>query len=252
MMSVKGSGPAFCNGCLPESDQESMSYILDALKKIEHEKNKRTAPGGRSSLSGDLFLERSRPAAKTGIWKIVLLVVGASLVTAAVTRFVLPGNSRKSVAVIRPAAPPLPACVNPPVAPPAVPLPLQSRPAPVVAPPAAVPAPPKSVETVHDDDSPPREARRSKKQIKAQPAPVYPRQTAQTVQAPADIKLSGIAWQDERSARRAVINGFLLKEGAVVAGAKISDIQADRVRFSSSAGQFEIKLDAVLPSEVKR
>ncbi len=72
------------------------------------------------------------------------------------------------------------------------------------------------------------------------------------VRAPADIKLSGIAWQDERSARRAVINGFLLKEGAAVSGAKIIDIQIDRVRFSSPAGQFEIKLDAVLPAEVKR
>ena len=75
---------------------------------------------------------------------------------------------------------------------------------------------------------------------------------SQTVQAPADIKLSGIAWQEERSSRRAVINGFLLKEGAVVSGAKISEILADRVRFSSAAGTFEIRLDAVLPAEVKR
>ncbi|GAC1466137.1 MAG: hypothetical protein PVSMB11_01550 [Desulfuromonadaceae bacterium] len=72
------------------------------------------------------------------------------------------------------------------------------------------------------------------------------------MQAPADIKLSGIAWQDERRARRAVVNGFLLKEGAVVSGAKIIDIQADRVRFSSSTGLFEIKLDAVLPAEGQR
>ncbi len=69
---------------------------------------------------------------------------------------------------------------------------------------------------------------------------------------PADIKLSGIAWQDERAARRVVINGFLLKEGAVVSGAKIIEIQADRVRFSTGTGQFELKLDAVVPSEVKR
>jgi general secretion pathway protein B len=78
------------------------------------------------------------------------------------------------------------------------------------------------------------------------------KQPTQSVPAPADVKLSGIAWQDERGARRAVINGFLLKEGAVVAGATITDIQADRVRFSSAAGAFEIRLDAVFPSEVKR
>ena len=82
--------------------------------------------------------------------------------------------------------------------------------------------------------------------------PVPPPKNVPAVQAPADIKLSGIAWQDDRSARRAVINGFLLKEGAVVAGATVIDIHADRVRFSTSAGIFEIKLDSVLPAEVQR
>jgi len=230
-----------------------MSYILDALKKIEHEKNKRTGPRGRVNISGDLFQERSRPAAKTGIWKIALLVAGASLATAAVTWFVLPGNSRKSAAVIRPAVPPTPAPVKPPAAP-AVPLPVQSPAPPVTAPSAAVPAPPVNVETVHDNDSSPRKVHRLKERVKAHPPSANSNQAAQAVQvrAPADIKLSGIAWQDERSARRAVINGFLLKEGAAVSGAKIIDIQIDRVRFSSPAGQFEIKLDAVLPAEVKR
>ena len=75
---------------------------------------------------------------------------------------------------------------------------------------------------------------------------------AQTIPAPADIKLSGIAWQDEKSERRAVVNGFLLKEGSLVAGAKISDIQVNKVIFSSPTGVFEIKLDAVSPAEVKK
>ena len=227
-----------------------MSYILDALKKIEHEKNKRTGPDGRFSISGDLFQERNRPAARAGIWKILLLVAGASLVTAAVTWFVFQGNSKKSVEVIRPAAPPP---VIPTVVPAPVPTAVQSQPVPVVAAPsAAPPVTPKITESAEDEVSSPRQARRSKKGIKAQPPTAYPKQTVQTVLAPADIKLSGIAWQEERAARRAVINGFLLKEGAVVSGAKIIDIHADRVRFSSSAGLFEIKLDAVLPAEVKR
>ena len=237
-----------------------MSYILDALKKIEHEKNKRTRPDGRISISGDLFRERSRPVARAGIWKIVLLVAGASLVTAAGTWFVLLGNSKKSVEVIQPAAPPAPpapAPVIPPVVPAPVPAPVQSQPAPVVtappaAPPVAAPVTPKIMETVGDEASSPRQVRRSKIGSKPQPPPAYPDQPAQSVQAPADIKLSGIAWQEERAARRAVINGFLLKEGAVVSGAKIIDIKADRVRFSSPAGLFEMKLDAVLPAEVKR
>jgi general secretion pathway protein B len=232
-----------------------MSYILDALKKIEHEKNRKAHPDGRISISGDLFQERKQPTARAGIWKIIVLVVVASLVTCAGTWFVLKGNSTKtkSSAVIRPVKSPPPAPVNPPAVTPAISVPVLPQPTPVIAPSAApspVPVVPKSRETAGDDDSSERGVRRSNKQIKAQSPP--PKQTVQTVQAPADIKLSGIAWQDERTARRAVINGFLLKEGAVVSGAKITDIQTDRVRFSSSAGLFEIKLDAVLPSEVKR
>ena len=223
-----------------------MSYILDALKKIEHEKNKKN-PDGRVSISGDLFHERSIPAAKAGIWKIALLLVAVALVACAATWYVLHASGMKSAAVIRPAAsPPLPASLNPPAATPVVPAPVQAQPTPVAVPPVA----PKSIEEAADDESAERSSRRSKKQIKTQPP--LPKQPVQTVQAPADIKLSGIAWQDERAGRRAVINGFLLKEGAAVAGAKITDIQADGVRFSSPAGSFEIKLDAALPAEVNR
>jgi general secretion pathway protein B len=233
-----------------------MSYILDALKKIEHEKN-RKRPDGRVSISGDLFQERKQPTARSGIWKIIMLIAAASIITCAGTWFVLQANNKKSTSVIRPVAqspPPPPVSLNPPIAALPVSVPIQPQSIPVAVPPtaplAAVPATPRNTETAEDDDSPVREVRRSKKQIKAQlPSPKQP---SQTVPAPADIKLSGIAWQDERSARRAVINGFLLKEGAVVSGAKITDIRADRVRFSSSAGLFEIKLDAVLPAEVKK
>lgn len=219
-----------------------MSYILDALKKIEHEKNKKRSDG-RVGISGDLFHERSKPVAKAGIWKIALLLVAVSLIACAATWFVLRGSGTKRSPVISQVALlPTPA-ISVPVAIPVIPAPVQSLPAPVA-------ASPKNIEAVADGDSAERSVQRSKKRIKAEiPSPKQP---AQTVQAPADVKLSGIAWQDERAGRRAVINGFLLKEGAVVSGAKIIDIQADRVRFLSSAGQFEIKLDAVLPSEVKR
>jgi general secretion pathway protein B len=65
----------------------------------------------------------------------------------------------------------------------------------------------------------------------------------QTIPAPADIKLSGIAWQEERVARRVVINGFLMQEGATVSGAKISEIHQDRVRFTSPSGVFDLRMD---------
>lgn len=235
-----------------------MSYILDALKKIEHEKNKKARPDGRISVAGDLFQERKRPATRAGIWKILLLLAVASLMTFAGTWFLFQGSGKKSTADISPAAQPPPVPVHTPsltaVTP--EPVPAQPQPAPplVAVPPSATSAPggvvPKRAETVAVDVSSARRVRSSQNEIKVQST--SPQQPVQTMQAPADIKLSGIAWQDERAARRAVVNGFLLKEGSVVSGAKITAIQADRVRFLSSAGSFEIKLDAVLPAEVKQ
>lgn len=54
------------------------------------------------------------------------------------------------------------------------------------------------------------------------------------------ITVSGIAWQDERSLRRAVINGSLVGEGAEIQGAKIVEIRENRVRFSRGGELFEV------------
>jgi len=58
--------------------------------------------------------------------------------------------------------------------------------------------------------------------------------------APADINVSGIAWQDERTLRRAVVNGVLVGEGAQVAGAKVVEIRENRVRFSRAGQSFDV------------
>lgn len=233
-----------------------MSYILDALKKIEHEKNKKNRPDGRISISGDLFQDRNKPPAQTGIWKIVILIASAAIVAGSATWFLLRGNVKeRDVAITQPAPPPTP--VNAPVAAPPIPAPVSlpvkpqivTTEVPPAATPAAVPPMTKNIATVAGDDFLRLDDPRSKKQIKARPT--LSSQPVQSVPAPADIKLSGIAWQDERSLRRAVINGFLLKEGASVSSGKITDILVDRVRFSSPAGMFEVKLDAVLPTEVQ-
>jgi general secretion pathway protein B len=232
-----------------------MSYILDALKKIEHEKNSKTRPDGRINISGDLFRERTPSTSRAGIWKIAVLLFVASLVTFVGTWFVLRGDGNKNSRENRPRPPLSSAPVKPPVVTAVIPAPIPppqstSLAVPPVSSPAVVPVVPKKSEVVADEDSSERSRRRPKKQVKNQHSP--PKLPSQVVQAPADIKLSGIAWQDERSVRRAVINGFLLKEGSVVSGAKITDIQTDRVVFITSAGQFEIKLDSVVPAEVKR
>ena len=221
-----------------------MSYILDALRKIEHEKNKKVQPDGRVNISGDLFLERNRPGTRTSYWKVAALVVAASMVTCAGTWFVLKGNSKKNGAIIRPLVALSPVSTAQPVASPAISTPPRTQPVPVA---VQIPSP-KRVEAAGGNNvSPSQEVRHPEKRPTMAPARM-PKQTAQLVPAPADIKLSGIAWQDERAARRAVVNGFLLKEGAVVSGATIVEIQATKVRFVSAAGQFEIALDAVLPA----
>ncbi|MFZ4854958.1 MAG: hypothetical protein ACOYL3_01050 [Desulfuromonadaceae bacterium] len=230
-----------------------MSYILDALKKIEHEKNKKCSDG-RRSIANDLFQERNQPTSMPGIWKIAALVGVASLLAGGGTWFVLHGKSSGSIVVPRQSAAPQAVPVVPPVVVPPASMPVQVAPS-VLSPPV-VPTPAASAHHANaaadeDDDAPSsRRVRQSVAPVKAQP--VVQKQPSQTITAPADIKLSGIAWQDEHSGRRAVINGFLLKEGAVVSGAKIIDIEANRVRFSSPGGQFEIRLDAVLPAEVRK
>lgn len=218
-----------------------MSYILDALKKIEHEKSKKARPDGRVSISGDLFNEQKQPAVRARVWKGLLLILVASLVTFAGTWFLLKGNDQKVAAV--------------------VPAPAQQQPVPHLSQPVAIeqavsplaaPAGPGKNAVDEDDVPTPQRAGKPAKPLKTESIIPPPRQMSPTTAAPADIKLSGIAWQDDRHLRRAVINGFLLKEGAIVSGARITDIQTDRVRFSSTSGQFEIKLDAVLPAEVQR
>lgn len=54
------------------------------------------------------------------------------------------------------------------------------------------------------------------------------------------INVSGIAWQEERSLRRAVVNGQLAGEGAEIDGAKIIEIKESRVRFSRGGEAFEV------------
>ena len=235
-----------------------MSYILDALKKIEREKIKKSAPGGITTLSGDLFHERTPQQASRSAGKIVVLVVMVSLLTFAASWFLLKGDSKNSQTAKKtasmPAAMPAPVAVQPaPSAPPLQPVPTvlpvpqpTSAPLPTAAaivPPPAPAAPAALLPAA--GGKPPKTVR------KPAAASVPPRPMA-TVQAPADIKLSGIAWQEERAGRRAVINDFLLHEGSVVAGGTVTEILADRVRFSSAAGVYEVRLNSVQPVEQKR
>jgi hypothetical protein len=215
-----------------------MSYILDALKKTEYEKNRIVHSDVKFSISDELFHDRKQPTTKMGVWKVMLLLVAASMITGAGTWFALRGKSgmvhtATNLSVLPLAVSVVSATANNPVR-------LQPTKAVLPAKSAVVTA------TTHK----PQLIRIDNRKLSSKKFDLN--QSVQIIQAPADIKLLGVAWQDDRASRRAIINGFLLKEGSVVSGAKITDIKVDRVRFLSPSGIFEVKLDAGLPAEVPR
>jgi general secretion pathway protein B len=221
-----------------------MSYILDALKKLEHEKTRKSRGDGMINISGALFEhERPRPSETAGR-KIALAVTVAVLMTFGATwLFLQSGKGRRNPsprpATTAPQTPqitvktaPAPAVAPPvvsvqPTLPAALPVPAQTTP---VRAPARASKPQKNAvqaaTAARDTDAEPamQEPRTHKIERKGQALPAD-----QAVAAPADVKLSGIAWQEERRARRAVVNGFLMQEGGVVSGARITDIYQDRV-----------------------
>ncbi|MBK5273706.1 MAG: hypothetical protein JJE30_01460 [Desulfuromonadales bacterium] len=241
-----------------------MSYILDALKKLEHEKSRKDRSTGMINITGALFENEQPRSPVTAAWKIALTVVVAVVITFGATWYLLqPGKGRGKAAPRTAVPPPAAQAVRidtPPAAPAPVSVPvLQAAPAApaVTVTTAAAVAPTKVVpvrqpapvakapivvqaESAKDDAAALltlKELHNRKKDRRGQALTAD-----QIVAAPADIKLSGIAWQDERLARRAVVNGFLMKEGGVVSGAKITEILQDRVRFSLSGKMFDIPL----------
>jgi len=235
-----------------------MSYILDALKKLEHEKSKKSRGEGILNISGALFENERQKTAGSAGWRIALTVALAVVVTFAATwQFLQSGKSRRVdaqhvVAPIPPTPLPTEAAPVPPVSA-NVPqgVPQQNAPAnvqtlaqpathspvhaaiPKASAPAAAPAEDAAAILTQQEL---RKRQKDRKGLTASAAP--------TIAPPADIKLSGIAYQDERRARRAVVNGFLMQEGGIVSGAVITDIYQDRVRFSLPSGSFELPLTA--------
>jgi hypothetical protein len=60
--------------------------------------------------------------------------------------------------------------------------------------------------------------------------------------SPTALKISGIVWSEERSERRAVINGVFTTEGSVIDGVKVEEIYPTRVRFSHEGRFFEVSV----------
>lgn len=244
-----------------------MSLILDALRKMEQERKSRRG-------AGDLRPEvlRYRGEASPQQQKPYLLVAAGVVLLAAgvVAGIMVKGNPEvERAANLSPAptaavvtAPTAPAAATAPIAPAASMAPAApSLPAAVpVTPPQATPTPttaaaPAPSARVGDADAMPADAllrsKRLRKSVSDRPAAM---ETARKPQGRAthlesqdevlanipDITISGIAWQDERSLRRAVLNGALVGEGAEVAGARVVEIKETRVRLSRGGRLFDV------------
>ncbi len=214
-----------------------MSLILDALKKLEREK----AASRKDSVDIVPAIINSRSSRRGGdSWKLPVVIIGVVAATAVVTTVVVislaPRGSRPAHPVsaseeeVRPVIPtPVPVGH---VESNSIPAPVTgSRPAAVAEVPPTIPFQSPPVKNGH--------ARVQQQESK----PIVERSDDSVGSASgtvSDLKVSGIAWQDDRVDRRAVVNGALLGEGAVVEGAMIVRILQDRVRFSRSGETFEI------------
>lgn len=204
-----------------------MSLILDALRKMEQERKarKQASTGIRQEV-----LNYRGGASKPDRPLYIPVAVAVLLSAGAVgTYLYLAGRSTQA-----PPAVAAPATLPPQPAPKPVPQPAQQlvpQPAPLPVPIAApLPPPQQANQAVAQQPEKPRtKALQSMKQSE----PVQPA-------ADAPLVISGIAWQDERKLRRAVINGQLVGEGAEIQGAKVVEIRENRVKFSRNGSIFEI------------
>ena len=64
----------------------------------------------------------------------------------------------------------------------------------------------------------------------------------ESAQAFPPLQLSGIIWNEDATERRTVINGMVLKEGAIIDGVKIVEIYSNHVRFLHNGRSFEITM----------
>jgi general secretion pathway protein B len=212
-----------------------MSVILDALKKLEQEKvSSRTGP---VDIIPEIVKTRyQRTQSKT--WLLVAVMFGVVAATVAVTTFVMEdfsSDNHKPVSVVSGHDASLPEAIPAPLAKePGIEINSGDKnnqgagkvPRHFVTPPVRTP-----VQSVIPSPPPPRyNAATIDKTDEATQVTGFPFPT---------LKVAGIAWQDDRADRRAVVNGVLVGEGAVVEGARIVRIFQDRVRFSLAGETFE-------------
>jgi len=209
-----------------------MSLILDALKKLEQEIAARK--DGELNVAAEI-LQPERPQPRNKKWTVLLIVAAVSAGLAAFAVLALRGGTDvlKHSFTHTPAAPSTVSQVAmpdplPPPAPPQKPteLPVARPQADIVKgellPPPAISRPrPAEAAANKEIDSPGNSSHGS---------------------AP-HIRVSGIVWQEERSARRAFVNGIIAAEGSVIDGARVVEIYPARIRFSRGGRSFDVSIE---------
>jgi general secretion pathway protein B len=77
------------------------------------------------------------------------------------------------------------------------------------------------------------------------PATKPPKAPVRTTQLPS-LTVNGLALSDGEK-RKAIVNGVSVSVGSVIEGARIEDIQENRVRFSRGGKKFEITVGSTGP-----
>lgn len=218
-----------------------MSLILDALRKMEQERKARQ--GGSVDLRPEvLATPRGNGPRPSSVKPLILVTAGIGILAAGVGGgIVLTGNQTERI--------PLQARIT-----------VKNEVPPEESSPVTVPPPPsvESSKSVKPYSAPEaiRQTHGATRQAPplprlyppAAPAPIPVQRPAVAEQpAPseypgADITVSGIAWQEERGLRRAVVNGNLVGEGAEVAGARVVEIGERRVKFSQGGRTISVSL----------
>jgi len=192
-----------------------MSLILDALRKIELERKAKRQGGVDIRAEVLSYHGDPQPPARSRLLPVIVLTL--LIIAAACSLAIYRGNRAAAPTGDSTKAADTTSAINTvPATAPRVPAP---EPLPVLQ--KTVTPPPESPPAAPQTGAPPR-------QIPA------------VTEGGDNITISGIAWQDERSLRRAVINGSLVGEGAEISGARVVEIRENRVRFSRDGQIFEV------------
>lgn len=220
-----------------------MSFILDALKKLEQEKAARK--GGDINISDEIVRgsrRGTRKARRSVSLSVVLVALGLTFLLGASGAFLWykhdAGNRSKGL--VTSSGRKIPAAVED----------AEDSQRTVSAEPAAPPVREKEAVAIEPASLPmvtksqPRKEMIEEKSASRQEDEDQPAQSSKVVSGSggSGLKVSGIAWQDVPSARRAVINGELVQEGAQVGGATVEEIMHSRVLFSSGGRRFTLSI----------